>query len=450
MNAIALFAPFLLSEDNMDIYIAPTANNEELGTAEQPYAANSTGRFEELMRQHAQRGNHVHIAAGHYKTGPTGQWNRKPGRGFTINGEVTLASEAVVELDVDAFTPEDITAEPKHMFIGQGVWDDPDRSPDEFSAMTPEAVFDALPRGQKFRGGTLIGNHSKLMPLHKAAGCSYSPGAVLLNGHNTAIEGTRLVDFGAYRNDPNIGAEAFPLVLSIATSGFDQNKLAQLDMTKYMVDVEGEPSHIINTKFDGYNPAFSNEQVTVRMIVGSFGEPGGFGTGNWQYMWRRDCYQENNTTGSAEYPIGPGLVQAHTNYLAKSGRVRGNKSYGADVLYYGDYLQTERQLIDLNEAYNCRTGIALLLSPGPPTMLARNFYHKDYTLGLNKIESRDAQVLIRTLVAEWEIECKKAGQSTENSRFITGIKVDRSLTVNNEGGVTIPVGVDLKTRRGCL
>lgn len=435
----------------MDIYIAAQAANEELGTYEQPFAATTTERFDALMRQHAQRGNHVHVAGGRYKTAGIGQWNRRAGRGFTFNGQITLAPDAVVEFDVEALQPYDINSEPQQMFMGQGVWDDPDRSFEEFQAMTPLEVFNALPRGQAVRGGTLIGNFSKAQPIFQAAGQSLRIGGVLCNGHNISVDGPKLLDFGAYRHNPLIGAEAFPIVVAIATSGFDQNKLVQLDMTKYMADMEGEPSHIINTSFDGYVPGASNDQVTVRMILGCYGEPGGFGTGNWKYMWRKDCYQENNVT---TLPKGaPNLVQAHTNYLAKRGRIRGNKSYNADVLAYGDYLQTEGQLIELNEAYACRHGIILLLSPGPPVDLARSFYHKDYTIGLNKIQTLNggAQVLLRTVAADWAVECGKAGVPTTPSlREISGIKVDRSLTVQNEGASLTMVGKDLKKKGGCL
>src|SRR4051812_38011324 len=111
----------------MDIYIAPAANNEELGTIGQPYAATDTQKFDLLMRRGCVKGNHVHIAGGRYKTAGIGQWNRREGRGFTIGGQVTMAPDTVVELDVEALDAYDINSEPQVMFLGQGVWDDPDR-----------------------------------------------------------------------------------------------------------------------------------------------------------------------------------------------------------------------------------------------------------------------------------------------------------------------------------
>ena len=433
----------------MDIYIAPKLVNEELGTVDQPYVADSTTKFDDLMRQHAQRNNHVHLAGGNYKTAGIGQWNRRPGRGFTINGQVTLADDAVVELDIDALEPYDINSEPQQIFMGQGVWDDPDRAFDEFQAMTPEQVFDALPRGQSVKGGTVVGNFSKLQPRFKAAGQSLRVEAVALNGHNASCEGTKLLDFGAYRYDPNIGAEAFPLCIMGATSGFDQNKLAQLNPLKYVFDMEGEPSHISNTSFEGYVPEASNDQVTVRMIVGSVGEPGGFGTGNRKYMWRKSCYQENNITRGS--PGINNLIQGHTNYLSQGGYIRGNKSYDCDVLYYGDFLQTENQTIDENEAYNPRHLAVLLLSP-TPVALAKDFHHKNYTIGLNKCVNPHGgtDVLINELTADWVLACQKAGvdPATGKNRFISGIKVHRTLSVN-PGAPFTPFGTDLNARSGC-
>lgn len=423
-----------------DIYISQVSFGEGLGTEAKPFVADSTERFDSLMREHAKEGNHVHVMDGHYKTAGIGQWTRTPNKGFIINGQITLSPKTIIELDVEE-VKKNVTSEPIMMFCGQGVWDDPIRSRDDFNKMSPEEVFAALPRGQAVRGGTIVGNFSKLQPIFKEAGKSLRIGGILLHGYNTIVDGVTLLDFGAYRHDPLNGAEGFPVVLAIASSGFDQNKLARLDNR----ELEGEPSHITNCIFDGYVEATSNDQVTVFMIVGSFGEPEGFGSKNYKYLWRRDCYQKNNVTKAS----GKNSVQAHCIYNSRKGSVSKNKSYGCDIFYYSDYLQSEGVTIELNEAYGCRDGVVLQLSP-TPVDLARDFYCKDITVGLNKFEASGTQVVIRRFDSEWIDECRKVGVAVESNRSITGIKIDKSLKVYDETGLVEKIGEDRSKKRGCL
>jgi hypothetical protein len=84
------------------------------------------------------------------------------------------------------------------------------------------------------------------------------------------------------------------------------------------------------------------------------------------------------------------------------------------------------------------------LSP-TPVEIAKYFYHEDYTLGLNKIESTGANVLIRTLEPEW----LQLGQPHTDVRHIRRIRIDRSLSVQNEGGEIEWIGPDPKSRKGC-
>jgi hypothetical protein len=411
------------------------------------------------MREHGQRGNHIHLGGGRYKTFATNQFNRG-GRGFTINCQVTCADDAVVERDVEAVTDEDISSEPQYLLMGQAVHDDPNRSREEYDTMMGEQVFAALPRGQAVRGGTFVPHHSQLVERWKAKGHSLRGGAVCLHGQNAAIERANVVDGGAWRYvppgqrfDAMPSAESFPLLISIATSGYDQTKLANLDPEKYLADRkgDGEVSHLVGNTFDGYVPSASNDQVSFGMINGGYGERGRTWderrVGDWGFLWREDCYSENNIIRAS----GSNLVQGLTHYLAKKGRIRGNKSYGADVLCYWDYLQSEGQTVEENVATDCRIGIVLQLSPGPPVDLARSFYIKEFTLGLNKLEAREAQVSIRPFAAEWIEECRKAGVSpTPNTRSISGIRVDKSLTAHDEIGAVTQVGVDRNKRRGCF
>jgi hypothetical protein len=233
------------------------------------------------------------------------------------------------------------------------------------------------------------GNHSKLASGWKG---TLRTGGVLLEGDG-AIDSVRFSDFGSK------GAETF---VGIVSNGAGD-------------------ARITGCAFDEFDPTSSDDQVTVFAIMCELAAD----------AYRSDALMENNSVVAS----GKNQVQAHTIYQTLKGRVQKNRSASALVGYYGDYYRTKHVDISLNEFLGCEHGVQLKLSPTPED-IARNFAHEDYTIGPNRIESSGANVSIDTV-----------GPPTD-SRFIR-VSVDRSLTLENFGGVVTRTGADLSTRRGC-
>lgn len=396
--------------------------------------------FDALMRQAFTEPTRVLLADGVFRTGGLPEWNRnRPARGFVMNGSIESAGAAksTIELDPAAFDDDDVTSVPQRLITGCGVFDNPSIREKPTDA---EAVWRALPRGQYVKNVRLVCNHSKLVERFKARGQSLRSPAILLQGHNAAIEGCEVVDSGAWRTDPAVGAENFPFAIMGATGAPDRDAIATLDPETHVFSDVGPPSHITGSTFTGYVPGASNDQVTVRMITGSFGEANGSGRGGWVFTWQADAYQEDNHTEAK----GKNLVQCHTIYLAKKGTIRKNTSEGADIGYYGDFLQTKGIVIEENsfgtDAAPCRHGVALYLSPTPSGGLAEKFSHENYEIGLNKIVSRDQQVSINTL---------SEMMPTSATRYIKGIRVHSLLSLENLGGEVTRFGEDRSKRKGC-
>jgi hypothetical protein len=237
------------------------------------------------------------------------------------------------------------------------------------------------------------GNHSVLARDWPG---SLRTGAVLIDGDG-AIDGVTFRDFGSK------GEETFVAAVSNG-SGF---------------------AAITNTVFTDFDPASSDTQVTVRIIDGADSAVS-------KELHRSDCLMEGNKT----FAKGANWVQAHTIYQAKKGLVRRNLSDGARVGYYGDFWSTRGITIMENEFLACEHGVQLKLSP-TPLPFADSFSHEDYVIGPNRIESSGANVSIDTL-----------GPPTA-TRYIRNIAVDRSLTLENFGGVVTRTGAELSSRRGC-
>lgn len=405
--------------------------------------APNAAAFDAAMREAFREPSRILLDDGVYPTAGLSEWNRtRADRGFILNGTIESAgaSKATIVLDPSAIVDTDITDEPQRAITGRGVWDDPTSGAE--IATDPEAIWRRVARDQALRNVRIVGNHSVLLPRWRARGKSLRTSGFLLLGHDAIASGVDLVDFGAWRADPAVGAETFPGSIAGATAAGDTVAIAQLDPATH----EFEQGGIVDCTFSGYVPNASNDQVTVFMIVGSFGEANGWTKGDWRFHWRKYAHHEGNSVEAS----GSNLVQCHTTYLAEAGTVTRNKSKGADRGYYGDYLQTRGQLIEGNDWQECRHGISLLLSPGPPVELARDFFHENYQIGENKIGSSGANVLIRTLAPEWALECQKAGASpTPNTRRIRNISIHPSLTYTNEGATGVTGGIDLNARKGC-
>lgn len=394
--------------------------------------------FDAAMRSASTEPTRVLLGDGVFRSAMLSEWNRRPDRGFVLNGTLESAgsAKATIIADGNAIADDDVTDEPQRIVTGRGVWDDPAGD----IPADPEAVWKRIARGQTLRNIRLVGNHSQLAPRWRARGKSLRTSGFLLLGHDPLASGVDLVDFGAWRADPLVGAESFPGAIAGATSAADTTAIAQLDPATHQFEQGG----ILDCTFSGYVPNASNDQVTVFMIVGSFGEMNGWTKGGWRFHWRKFAHHENNYVEAS----GTNLVQCHTTYLAQAGTVTRNRSKGADRGYYGDFLQTRGQLIELNDWQQCRHGISLLLSP-TPLPLAEEFFHEDYQLGMNAIGSSGANVLIRTLEPEYLAEAKRLGRAPTASRYIRRISIDRSLSVQNEGGEIEWTGAELASKSGC-
>lgn len=250
---------------------------------------------------------------------------------------------------------------------------DPSSIPDSEIDGQPLYVFAG---GQSVSGITAIANHSLLADRWNAKRQTLRTGGFLVEGDG-AIDGVTVKDCGS------LGAETF---VALVTGGTG-------------------PASITNSVYTDHRPSSSNDQVSVFAIVGpEFGSD----------ALRPSASMEGNLT----YTPGSDWVQAHTIYQAEHGRVRRNRSVGARFLYYGDYFATKGIEIDDNDADLCKHGVQLRLSP-TPLPAAAAFSHENYRIGPNRFASSGANVSLDT-----------CGPST-STRFIRGIYVDPSLTIEN-------------------
>lgn len=383
--------------------------------------ARDGARFDALMRGHASDDDlHVSLADGIYYTAGTRQW-LESGSGFRMGRHWTfdLSPGAIVRWDVDAVPDEEIDDVPRHLFLSTEARLLPDAD-----KLDPQDVWDLLPRGQAVRGGTLDLQYTKAVERWRKAGKKLSIGGVLLSGHQAVIE-THVTNYGAW------GCENFPLVITGAIGQPDRDAIAKVDPEKYVLDADlpdEKCSHITNCLADGYVPEESNDQVTVRMIVGNMGERN---PGEWVQHKRAFAYQR----GSRTIASGENLVQAHTIYQSLRGSIDHNYSSGARVGVYGDFYSSKGLSIELNEFLGCDHGVAFLLSPTGPGH--EQYSHEDHTIGLNRIESAGANVYLDPV-----------GEQTA-TRFMRNISVDASLTLDDRTGKAIRTGVERSQKKGC-
>jgi hypothetical protein len=366
----------------------------------------------------------VHLSDGIFRTAGTRQWDdsndviANPGFRMGRHWTFDLAPETRVVWDVDAIPDDRVSDVPIHLFLSTEARFDPD------GPHTPEEVWNLLPRGQAVRGGTIDLQYTKAVDRWRAAGKKLSIGAVLLSGHEAAIEGVHLTNYGAW------GAEGFPLVITGGIGQYDRDLIARLDPATHILDATSAiPSHISDCTADGYAPAETNDQVTVRMIVGNMGERN---PGEWVQHYRAFAYQSGNRTIAS----GKNLVQAHTIYQSLRSRIDHNYSSGARIGVYGDFYSSKRIEVFLNEFLLSDHGVQFLLSPTGPG--ADHYSHEGHVIGLNKITSTGAQVSLDTL-----------GPTTA-TRYIRDISVDASLSLENNGGTNVTrSGVGLAKKKGC-
>lgn len=359
---------------------------------------------------------------GRILTKGTREWNELPDSGFKFGRNWTLDIDPDTTLvwDVDKVMDSEISEEPIHLICSREAAYPEDKA-------TPEEVWGLLPRGQKVRGGTIDLQFDKAKARWNAQNKKLRIGAVLLSGHEAAIEKMAVTNFGA------LGAEGFPLVITGGIGQYARNMIAQLDTDKYVLDgdvPDVDCAHITDCPASGYDTS-TNDQVTVRMIVGNMGERS---PGEWIQTMRAYAYQSgNDTQASGKW------VQAHTIYQVLRGTINFNRSNGAAVGVYGDFFATKRLNVDLNSFLGCDyAGIRFLLSPRGDW--SDQFSHEDYNIGINQITSKSGV----------QVDLNTFGR-TGSKRYIRNIAVDSSLLLDNQGAenVTRPSAIPAK-RKGCL
>lgn len=378
--------------------------------------------FDAAMREAYREPSVVYLEDGHYLTAGVNPWNRTPERGFIIDGQLIMGDDTIIEIDGSKIPDALVNNEPLVALKGRGVWDKFGRD------LTPQQVWDALPVEQTVIGGKVICNHSKFVDRWRGLGFPLRTVVAQLHGHGQLISKVTGVDIGAWRTDPAVGAETFPFACTGVDGSMDSTPIVQLDPATHIFSATTRAPEISDCTFSGYVPEASNDQVTVSLIVGAFGEAAGWNLGDWRYTWLSDWLMTRNTVLAS----GKNLVQAFTAYLGKKGRCVGNYTEGADIGFYGDYLQSENSTIETNQFLKCRHGVSLYLST-TPRPLSDNFYHKGYRIGPNKIDSRDQNVSLNTYNDQW---IKYEGGVDPAQRVIEGIGVHSSLSVEALNGAS--------------
>ena len=413
-----------------EIWVASDFAGAQLGTKDNPFVAKTSAEFDDGMRAHAHVDQlAVHLLAGVFQTAGTKEWGDtndvQANQGFRMgrNWTIDLAPGATLLWD---YAASELTDVPLALLRSTEA---------RFSglALTPEECWAVQPRGQKVSGGTIDLQFSKAVDRWRAAGKTLRIGAVALAGHQAAIEGVHVTNYGAYKY------EGFPLYIQGAYGQYDRNLIAQLDPATHIFDADlpdDQCSHITDCLADGYVELSDvGDQVTVRFVGGSVGERTPL---EWIYHNRAFSYQTGNRTVAS----GSNAVQGHTVYQSLRALVEKNKTEGTQVGYYGDFYKTKGVEIRLNEfgteAAPCYYGVQLLLSPVAAGMgnAADDFSHEDYVIGPNKIVSRSANVKLDTL-----------GPSTA-TRYIRNISVDAALSLENNGATNV-TRTGVVAKRGC-
>jgi hypothetical protein len=386
----------------------------------------TSAEFDGILREHAGIDQLVvHLNGGTFLTRGTQEWgdsdDPKLNPGFRAGRQWTFDSEsgATLAWDFGAVPDEYINNVPNWLITSTEARFVP-------GVHSPEETWALLPRGQAIRKLNFDLQYSKAVARWKAKGAKLRIGAAILSGHEAAIEDVHITNYGAW------GQEVFPLVIDGGIGQPDRNAIALLDPALYIFDAgipDDQCSHITGCTVDGYCED-SNDQVTVRMIVGNSGE---IAPDVWRQHFRAFAYQSGNHT----IATGKNIVQCHTIYQSLRGRIDNNSWTGVQVGVYGDYCTTKGLNVLANEG-DANYGMEFFLSPtaGASKTFADQFSHENYIIGPNKLASKVADVRIDTL-----------GPSTA-TRFIRNISVDASLSLSNNGATNV-TRTGTPTKKGC-
>lgn len=387
----------------------------------------------------------VHLDGGTFFTQGTQEWGGSPNvlenPGFRIkNWTFDSHSGAVLKWDYTKVIPQNVPLALIRTFEG---WNDLSLFPNH----TPQQLWDGLPRGQKVSDLKFDLQYSKALPIWKAAGLPLRIQAVALGGHQAGIERCTLSDWGAW------GTEVFPFDIAGGYGQYDRSLIALLDPTTHLFDqgvTDLECSHITDCIAEMVDETLSNNQVTIRMIVGSMGEVA-------PDLWVQHMRQYQYQRGNKSYGKGVNLFQAHTNYQMLRADTDHNLSQGCAVGVYGDYCKNKGHNVFQNQFLDCDyAGIRFLLSPsaGDSKTLADQFSHEDYNIGPNQITSKSGvQMDLNTLEKTWynkDGSILTPGLPLSATRYIKNIQVDSSIVLEVKGPIPgiVRTGA-LATNKGC-
>lgn len=375
---------------------------------------------------------------GAFKTRGSYEWGPLAAYGWRLPSSSAIELEGTLSLDPESITDDYISPEPLHLLLSADGFaveavnrlfaTNPDATPEEQG----RAAWSAVPRGEAIRGGTYIGNHSKLVDRWRSKGVQLMGEGVLIQGHDAEIRGAHFSDFGAWRQNPSIGAEVFPAMISGAFAGPDRHALWNAP-----ADAVFEPATIADCSADNFDLASSNDQVTVFMITGGIcnsriADPWEE-VGAWRHIMRRSPTIINPTVSVAGSP-DKNLVQACTIYQCESGgKVSGAKTPGCNIGYYGDFFKTRGVEISDNDFRKVWCAIRLLLSPSGVD--AEHFSHEGYVIQRNQYDSLWDDVNLDTLAADGAR--LHNGFAAPESRYIRKIAIEASARVSNAGATEV-------------
>jgi hypothetical protein len=396
----------------VDLWIVNDFTGVQSGTQSNPYSVTTAQEYDTLIASLLydengwfRRGLNLNFGDGDFFTAGVYEWgylatpkNPRLGPDWQVRG----SGHTTLNLDPNSIPDENINDWPLHLFLGASQWMQYLWTPGREQAwidLTPEDLWSTLSNRQLVKDITLNFNYSKLIDRWRAHGKALKISGGLLQGHGGAFEDVTVRDFGAYHvvdQDGKIvgaGAESFPLIIAGAVDGFDRNKLARLDPAKYIFDShlpKEQCAHHTGCKFEQFNEADSNDQVSLCVITTSIGQPSlpatsaGDDTAPYVHHLRKWAYQTHNPIG--DFPnarADRNQLQAFTIYQTLAAEVAYNGGSNMQAGYYSDFYVSANVDVHDNDWKRVIRGGVWLLSPVGPDYA--HFTSRGHSFRRNKI-----------------------------------------------------------------
>jgi hypothetical protein len=413
----------------MDVHIVDDFTGAQYGTKGNPYACKTSDDFDARLRAMWQLDDiTLHLNGDKFYSVATPEWSdtndvlSNPGWRFGRRWKMVTETQPTIVWDVDKVEPTNVPLALVRTIESRFI----------STTLSGEQCWALRPSGQLVRGIKFDLQFSRAIDKWRAAGMSLQIGVGALGGDGAAFENCPVTNYGAWN------AETFPFYIQGAYSKWERDLISRLDATTHIYDrdlSDEQCAHITNCAATGYC-ADSNDQVTVRYIAGSIGNPS---PDAWAETMRRHAYQYDSDT---TVPDVSNKVQPHCIYQSLSGHIAHNRATNTACGIYGDSYTTKGLSMEFNEFLNVYYGIQLQLSPGKPgdalsLAQAAQFSHEAYKIGVNKIVSRAENVLLDPMGAQTA------------TRFMRNFEIDSTLSVRNNGATDVRRTGELATRRGC-